>query len=399
MIGENLRHLRVFLVVAETGSLSRAAERAFVSQPAVTQAVAKLEGLAGRALFERGPQGVFLTEAGGILRRRVERALALLDHGLGEVAPRLPRVATRSQLRALVAVCEAQNFSLAARRLGVAQPTVHRAIGQIEREARQPLFQRSPHGITPTRAAAVLARTVRLAFAELDQAEAELGELSGREVGRIVIGATPLARSHILPRALSAFRAGRPGLRIRVLDGPYGELLGGLRRGEVDFLVGALREPVPIGDVVQEAVFDDTLVLFAGAGHPLLSGPVPEVAALARYPWLVARESTPTRTQFDAMFDAAGVARPDSVIETGSVILMREMVQDGQHLACVSRLQAVGEILRGMVRALPVEVPGSRRPIGLTFRAGWQPTPAQSALLDAVRAVGGAEDQPKRPVT
>ncbi|WP_102224592.1 LysR family transcriptional regulator [Acidimangrovimonas sediminis] len=388
MIGANLRHLRVFLAVAEGGSVTRAAALSYLSQPAVTQAIAKLEGQTGGPLFLRNPQGFFPTEAGEVLRRRAVRAFALLDPALTEIAPRLPRIASRPQLRALVAVTEAQNFTLAARALAISQPTVHRAIAQLEREAPQPLFRRSPLGVMPTRACTALARAARLAFAELDQADAELGELAGREVGRIAIGATPLARSHILPRALAAFRARRPRLEIRVLDGPYATLLAALRRGDIDFMVGALRDPAPIDDVVQERVFEDRLVILAGAGHPLMSGR-PDVAQLAGYPWLVTRENTPARNQFNAMFDAAGVAPPTGVIETGSVILMREMVQDGRHLACVSRLQAIGEIGRGMVQALDMTVPGPSRPIGLTFREGWQPTPAQAQILDDVRAVEG----------
>lgn len=309
MIGENLRHLRAFLAVAESGSVTQAAARSYVSQPAVTQAIAKLEALAEVPLFRRSPQGFFPTEAGEILRHRASRAFAMIDPALAEIAPRLPHIATRPQLRALIATSEAQNFSLAARVLGVSQPTVHRAIGQLEREAGLPLFQRGPQGVVPTRACTALARAARLAFAELDQAEAELGELAGREVGRIVIGATPLARSYILPRALATFRAQRPRLGIKVLDGPYSELLRGLRRGEVDFMVGALRDPVPIDDVVQEALFEDTLVILAGRGHPQLDTAL-DVARLAAFPWLVTRENTPSRTQFDAMFDAAGVAPP-----------------------------------------------------------------------------------------
>ena len=384
MIGANLRHLRVFLAVAETGSVTRAADRCFVSQPAVTQAIAKLEAIAGAPLFNRTPQGFFPTGAGKVLERRAGRAIAILDAALGEIAPRLILTATRPQLATLIAASETQNFSLAARRLGIAQPTAHRAVTQLEREAGKVLFQRSAYGVIPTRNCATLAREARLAFVELDQAEAELGDLVGREVGEIVIGAMPLSRAHILPHALGAFRRARPSLAVKVLEGSYDELLGGLRRGEIDLLIGALRYPAPIDDIAQERLFDDTLVILAGEGHPLLHAAVsPE--ALRGYPFLVPRRGTPAHRQFEAMFEAAGLAPPPSIIETGSAILMREMVQDGHHLACISRAQAEGEISRGIVRVLDFAVPGAARPIGVTTRSGWQPTPAQALLLEEVR--------------
>ncbi|OOY24756.1 LysR family transcriptional regulator [Thioclava sediminum] len=386
MIDANLRHLRVFLAVAEGGSITRAAELCHVSQPAVTQAIAKLEAEAGTALFTRTTHGLFATEAGEVLRHRTSRALDALDTQLTEFAPRLKLTATRAQLQALIAAAEAQNFSLAARRLGVSQPTVHRAITQLEKEAGRALFQRSPFGIVPTRGCANLARIARLAFVELEQARAELGDLSGREVGQIVIGAMPLSRSHVLPKAIVAFRKMRPNMAVKVLEGSYDELLGGLRRGEIDFLIGALRDPAPIGDVVQEKLFDDTLVVLAGRDHPLLGQPLPAADELANWPWLVTREGTPTRAQFEAFFSDAGVNLPRGLIETGSVILMREMVQDGRHLACVSRAQAEGEIERGLVEVLTDNFSGTRRPIGLTLRDGWEPTPAQAQMLMAVRS-------------
>ena len=386
-IGSNLRHLRVCLAVARTGSITRAAEACLVSQPAVTQTVAKLEAVAGMALFTRSPQGFFLTQAGEVLVNRAARAVDLLDAALAEIAPRLTLTATRPQLEALIAVSETQNFSLAARRLRIAQPTAHRAVSHLEREAGRALFQRMAHGVVPIRGCANLARQARLAFVELDQAEAELGELMGREVGAIVIGAMPLSRSHILPQALSAFRRGRPNLPIVALEGTYDELLGGLRRGEIDLLIGALRYPAPIADICQEPLFEDSLVILAGAGHPLLGAGVDklgavDIAALRAYPFLVPRRGTPSYAQFAAMFGGAG---PLSIIETGSVLMMREMVQDGHHLACVSRAQAEGEISRGIVQVLDFTVPGAARPIGITTRAGWQPTPAQAFLCAEIR--------------
>lgn len=388
MLVGNLRHLRVFLKVAECGSVTKAAAAGFVSQPAVTQAIAKLEAAAGTPLFLRTPQGLFPTEAGGILQNRVARALARLDAGIGDIAPRLIVTATRSQLMALIATAETQNFTLAAHRLGIAQPTVHRAVTSIEASGGRPLFHRSPVGVAPTRQALVLAGAARLAFAELDQAVAELAELQGREVGRIVIGSMPLSRSHILPRALARFRQTRPTQAISVVDGVYDDLLDGLRRGEIDFLLGALREPLPLEDVVQERLFDDILAILAGPSDPLLRGEV-TLAALRQRPWLVTRPGTPARSQFEALFSDAGLALPAGLIETGSVILMREMVSDGHHLACISKAQAAGEIDRGIVRELPFPGDPIPRPIGLTHRADWQPTPAQRAMVDAIRAVFG----------
>jgi DNA-binding transcriptional LysR family regulator len=376
----NLRHLRVFLAVVESGSVTRASEQGLVSQPAVTQAMAKLEREAETALFRRTPHGLFPTAAGEVLADRVGRALGQLDRALDDVAPRLRLTATSAQLQALIAMREAENFTLAARRLGVAQPTVHRAITQLEQEAGRALFERTAYGIIATRPARALARAARLAFAELDQAEADVAETLGREVGRIVVGAMPLSRSSVLPAVIAGFRALRPRLPILVRDGPYDDLLAGLRRGEIDLLIGALREPAPIGDVEQRPLFHDELVLVAGRDHPLAAESAITAADLARYPWVVARRGTPARLHFDRLF--AGGPAPASFVESGSVVLMRELLALSDHLGCISRLQAQAEADRGNLAILPFPMGGTARPIGLTLRARWLPTRAQRQFLD-----------------
>ncbi|RAI02366.1 LysR family transcriptional regulator [Acuticoccus sediminis] len=381
MITRNLRHLRLFLAVADLRSVTRASAACHVSQPAVTQAIAKLEREAGASLFLRRPAGFVTTPLGEVLVTRVRRAFDILDPALLDLSPRLRMTATTTQLEALVSVREAENFTLAAHRMGIAQPTVHRAVSRIEREAGRPLFERTSHGIVATRATRALADAALLAFAELDQADADLAEATGREVGRIVIGAMPLSRSTILPVALTLFRARRPTLPVLVLDGLYNDLLLGLRRGEIDVLVGALRDPPPIDDVVEEALFDDRLAVIARKDHPAAATPLtPDV--LAEWPWVVPRHGTPTRAQFDAYF---GTRKPSSIIESGSVILMRELLARSDHLGCISRLQAEAEIDKGLVAALPVDLPGTR-PIGLTLRRDWSPTRAQDEFLDALRS-------------
>ena len=60
----NLKHLFALISIAEAGSLSAAAERVYLSQSALTQALRKIEAAAGLSLFERVGHGVTATDAG-----------------------------------------------------------------------------------------------------------------------------------------------------------------------------------------------------------------------------------------------------------------------------------------------------------------------------------------------
>lgn len=388
VISRNLRHFRVFLAVARERSASVAAERCKITQPAVTQALNKLDREAGGILFNRMRKGVFLTDRGHLLERRIRRAMDRLDTALAEVSPRLTLTATSVQLRALIAMTETQNFALAARTLGISAPSVHRAITQIEQEAKRPLFERTSFGMVATRPCHRLAQAARLAFAEFDLAETDLADFDGHEAGQIVIGALPLSRSVVLPAALARFQTLRPGHRVTIFDGPYDEMLAGLRRGDIDVIVGALRDPLPVKDVVQERLFADRLAFLSRPDHPLAGAHDISLDTLACHGWVVPRVGVPTRTQFDALFRDAGLPSPDSIMDCGSILLMRELLNRSDLLGCISAHQAEAEVAHGLVARLDTRFQSPARDIGLTYRADWVPATGQRLLLDLIRAVG-----------
>ncbi|AJQ96139.1 LysR family transcriptional regulator [Gynuella sunshinyii] len=389
----NLRHLRAFREVAINKNISLSAEKIFISQSAITQAINKLEQHFGTSLFNRSPSGMFLTERGEILFRRVDRCLNLLQQGVkdairsgnGKAGTNPLNIISTSQLRALIALEGNHSFSMAARSINISQPSLHRSARELEDHLSITLFEKTNIGISLTKAALILSRSAKLAFSELRQGFEEVNESLGIESSYIAIGSMPLARTYILPMALNQLTVSRPQMSINVIDGPYEDLLQHLRQGDIDFLIGALRGNFPSKEIIEETLFETSLSIVARAGHPLAGQSELTLEQLAQYPWVVPRKGTPARSRFEAMFEQAGIHIPMGLIECSSQILIRQLLQASDRLTFLSKHQITLEEKQGILATLAYKPDHSSRPIGLTYRTDWHPTSAQKELMNYLR--------------
>jgi len=382
----NLRHLRAVAAIRRCGSVGRAASEVALSQPAVTQGVAKLEAQLGLRLFERGPAGMVPTLEGDQLSDRIEAAAGAMIGAFDAIRGGsrggfrgTENLVTMSQVRALLALAAAGSFVDAAQATSLSQPSLHRAVRDVERLSGVPLVERRGRGVRLTPAGQRLARGFSLAIAEV---QAALDELAPADTGRIRIGAMPLARARLLPQTIARFHEERPGTRIEIEEGPHAELIERLRDGRLDFLIGALRDPSPAPDVVQEALFDDRLVIVSGRGHPLAGAKAPSLDRLSSYPWVVARPGAPLLRVWRALFEDAGVPVPDAPVICGSVMLIRGLLATSDFLTLLSPHQIGGQ---GDLATIGDPIEKTRRPIGLTTRADWRPAPAQQRFMALLR--------------
>ena len=83
----DLKQLRALLAIAETGSVTRAAEMLHIVQPAVSRQLRLLEEEMGTTLFDRGQRGMELTAAGEMLVVHAGRVLSELDMAKAEIVP------------------------------------------------------------------------------------------------------------------------------------------------------------------------------------------------------------------------------------------------------------------------------------------------------------------------
>ena len=387
----NLRHLDAIGVIGRVGSMSAGALRVNLSQPALAQAVSKVERVVGERLFERQPSGMVPTVAGRILIIRVERALRYLTQGVrlvrrsARLAPvaHIERWVTMAQLRALIAVESTGSYAMAAEQIGLSQPAVYRAVRDLQQFLGNPLLVRAGRAVRPTDVASRFVRFARLMLAELRTGVDEVGALNSGDGGRIQLGTLPMARAVFLPELLGQFMTAHPAASVRVVEAPYGELLNALRQGDIDmFIGGALRDPAPTSDIVQEGLFDDEPVIVGNARHPLRQKKRLSLADLLHFPWIIPSHGVPMRASWERMFRSQGVEPPKVRIECGSMLIARGLMFNGDWLTLMSRDQVLFERTAGALAE--IEAPGAvlRRRIVLTRRRDWRPTPLQAHLVD-----------------
>lgn len=396
-----LPHIRYLYVVHEVyrrGRISAAADAVHLSQPAATQSLARVEDLLRVQLFDRHAKGMVPTEAGLIFQHRLDRILEHLRRGeslsrkkavRGMGAKRLKtfhKFCSPVQIRALLSVANTGSFSQAAQELKVSQPGIHRAVRELASMSGLTLFDQTRGGVILTAAAEAFVHQVRLAVSEFRQAVFEINEFLGREVTRINIGSLPLSRTSILPAAIAELldEAGT-GVQINCVDARYRTLLRELRFGDLDFLLGALRFPKLAADIEQEELFQDDLAIVAAPDHPLAGRKHVTIEDTLAFPWVAPPKETPSGTY---LYEKLRIQdKPDTPIRivSSSLVLLRGLLSRGAYVSIASKRQIEVEEQLGQLVQLPVELPGSTRPIGLTFRTGWVPTPVQEKFLNIVR--------------
>lgn len=396
----NLRHARLYCACLSLGSVTRAAEVIGVSQPAASQALARLEEIYGAALFDMTDGKPTATDAGRIVQARTQRALELIRAGcarLRQLTAEISETAVENllstpQLRAISAFAEGGSFSSAARILKQTQPAVHKMARSLEASLQQDLFEGAGRSIRLSDKGVAVARWARLALNEFESAAADVRELRGSFEGEVYIGALPFSRASLVPDSIARVLVRHPRARFSIAEGRYGDMLHDLEMGRLDLLVGAMRKELSSANLVQNELFTYRLSVLARADHPLVGKPNVTLSDLADYPWIMARPETPSREVFQTLVARFPADKPVvSSVETGSLVAARGILMNTDHLALISSHQAAYEIRAGFLKVLDFDTGDSGHMIGITTRKHWLPTSLQSEYLKELYAVAAEE--------
>ena len=173
------------------------------------------------------------------------------------------------ELNVFAMAAETENFSEAARRLGVTQPTVSNHIRSLEDRLGINLFERSGRHVIITEAGRALAPLARDILQRCIQIEETMVSLHGEIVGHLQIGCTTSSGKYLLPRILSGLRKKHPRIEVTCKVTSRSEALHLMRTGEVHLTITGLREPAKALDYQEFTT--DRIVLITQPDHPWAS--------------------------------------------------------------------------------------------------------------------------------
>ena len=393
----NLAHLRAFKLVADTGSATRAASALFRAQSAVTRSIQELEAALGQPLFERKPSGMLPTPVGRAVLERCERIFAELEElaqwcAMRQVRRRAPSegavpayLLNTRRLQLFVALARHRHMPTAAATFGITQPAVSSAIRVLESGSDTRLFHRSPRGILLTNEGETFLLHVRRALNELRHVPDDIAALHGNIQGAVTVGALPLGRTLILPNAIARMTARHPGVRVVTDESAYETLVAGLRAGDIDFILGALRDNDAASGLKNERLMSEDMVVLVRRNHPLAGQTGLNIADLRNAQWVLPRSHAPARGLFESQFRRLKIKSPLPTVETADLAVIRGLLLETDMLAALSAQQLYHECESGQLVVLDVALHNTQRDIGLTVRAEGTPSPAARALIDAIR--------------
>lgn len=146
------------------------------------------------------------------------------------------------QLRYVVAVARAGNFSRAAEQCHISQPSLSQQIQKLEEELGERLFERMKREARLTSSGkAFLQRAIRI-LEEVDAARREVNDSKGLSCGVLTIGVLPTIAPYLLPKVIPRFLRKFPGIEIIIQEDTTARLLKQLFACEIDFALTS--EPI-----------------------------------------------------------------------------------------------------------------------------------------------------------
>lgn len=285
------------------------------------------------------------------------------------------------QLRMLVEVVRHDGFSAAAEAVFATQPTISKAIRQLEDELGEVLLQRSRNGVRLTPAGQIVYRRALALLGEREDMLRELEELRDLQRGELHLGLASLGSDILFAPVFARFRQLHPQIELRVLERGSEALEESLRAGEIELAASLL----PVADDLDwQPVRTEPLVALLPRQHPLAGSASLQLQDLAEVPFVLFEKGFLLNRHIIQACQARGFS-PREVTRSGQPDFIVALVAAGLGVALLPRMIANARP-RADVVIVPLDEPELDWKMVLAWRRGGYLSAAAQAWLRLVEA-------------
>ncbi|MBU3031112.1 LysR family transcriptional regulator [Paracoccus marinaquae] len=226
-----------------------------------------------------------------------------------------------AQLRLIHAIGEHGQLQIAAQACAMTQPAASRMLAETERQVGAPLFLRQPKGMEPTEIGRNVLRRARVILREMFSMASDVTALRGGFAGSVRIGAVTGPAVGYLVSAIRRIKQQSPEADITVDVMPSRELLGHLAAGEMDFVLARILPEFESRDLDILPMQDEKVSFLVRASHPMARAHSVTLTEMWEYEWIMQQRGAPIREATLGAFAAVGLAEPQNIVNSPSLLL------------------------------------------------------------------------------
>lgn len=246
-------------------------------------------------------------------------------------------------LQYVIQIAAERNFSRAAEKLHIAQPSLSQQLSKLEKELGVLLFKRSTNSVELTHAGSVFVEKAQRIVDMTEQLRREMEDIADLRRGRIVIGSLPMTGAHVLPHVLTAFRSAYPDIELALVEETTTQLEQLTASGGTD--VSLLSLPLVEPSLAYEPIIEEEIFLAVPPEHRLASAAAGSssravaIAELKDEPFVLLKKGQGFRAIAHDLCAAAGFS-PRAEFESSNIETVQSLVAAGMGIAFVPHMVA-----------------------------------------------------------
>lgn len=299
------------------------------------------------------------------------------------------------QLQYTLQIAAERNFSRAADKLHIAQPSLSQQLSKLEKELGVLLFQRNTSSVELTHAGEKFVEQAQAIIDAVELLRQEMSDISQLRTGRVVVGSMPITGAHLLPHVLPVFKSKYAEVEITLLEDSSMNLEKLTASGQTDLSLLSL--PLEIPTLAYEVLGEERIDLAVPPEHPLAArsalGIRTSLNELKNEPFIVLKEGQGFRKMTVELCREAGF-EPRIVFESNNMETVQSLVATGMGVTLVPHFIARAPRSEFVPVYLPLADPVPSRTLVVAYRRGRYLSRAAEAFIETFKAtVAGLADE------